>query len=176
MKGIAGRLSENVRKNFVDNKMVPYSMVTIGPDHDKWKQFILISVAYINRYWPQSNVEVSSYDAEMRKRFSDGPRLIFLVENSDSHIVGFSNCYIENDDMYISEFHVKSDFQKKGIGAALFGYCRDYAEKGCFRSLQIEVDKDQDQAVAFWSTLGLKMYLSGDRLLFSEKFQDDQGR
>ena len=58
-------------------------------------------------------------------------------------------------EVFVEELYVRPDARRKGLGAALFGSMREWGESWGARRIRLSVLASNEEARAFWSSLGL---------------------
>lgn len=78
----------------------------------------------------------------------------------DDDICAFAAMYandFENHTAYITLIGVKPDSQHSGCGTEMFRFCEEEAKQNGMKTLRLEVDKDNENAVRFYKKQGMKL-------------------
>jgi hypothetical protein len=146
-----------------------------------WDEFLVWSVNYIAKYWPESaegrkqEALLCSYEKELKGRVSQGGRGLFFLAHEDSR-VGIANVYIASGDseyfpkpvttLFIAEFYVTERRQREGLGKCFLDLVVQWGLNQGAEALVVEVDKDLRQANLFWSAFGMRRLMRGERNLY----------
>ncbi|MBP9892346.1 MAG: GNAT family N-acetyltransferase [Planctomycetes bacterium] len=127
-------------------------------------EFIKLTEEYFRENWPE-NLEGHSdwrthYKSWLKTRAKEGGRRLWTIKVGGK-LAGLANFYSSGPEGarvgHISEFYVKPDFRRRGIGRDLFYMIRHELEKDGCRILKSEVQPDEPGRISFWEELGFEV-------------------
>lgn len=99
-------------------------------------------------------VKTRKYYTTLVDKFSEYAHVIYAY---NGEILGYIAFYANNPEYaYISLIAVRPEFQKLHIGKSLLKYCEDISEKKNVKNIRLEVRKDNNTAIKFYSANGYK--------------------
>jgi ribosomal protein S18 acetylase RimI-like enzyme len=93
--------------------------------------------------------------SEYAKKLAE--RAILYVAEEENTILGFIAFYANNlstKEAYISQIAVHQKYRKKGIGLDLLNFCIITSKKNSMKTVKLEVDKSNHQAILFYERFG----------------------
>ncbi|GIK52612.1 MAG: GNAT family N-acetyltransferase [Planctomycetaceae bacterium] len=124
-------------------------------------EFIKLTEEYFRENWPENLRGHSDWRAHYRKwlttRWKEGGRRLWIIKSGGkpAGLVNFYSSGPQGERVgHISEFYVKADFRRRGIGRDMFMLVRAELEKDGCRIIKSEVQPDEPGRMAFWEELG----------------------
>lgn len=82
--------------------------------------------------------------------------LYFLIK-SDGENCGYLAIQPQGDKLFLSKFYIHSDFRGRGLGRKTFDFVVEFARKLNLPKIKLTVNKYNDNSVAVYKKLGLKI-------------------
>lgn len=107
---------------------------------------------------------------ELSDIFSDGLRPVFVAVDNENRILGHEFCILEDHNgpsdsphktLYIDDLCVNEKCRGQHIGKMLYQYAEKYAAGHHCYNLTLHVWEGNDNAKAFYESLGMKPYMTG---------------
>ncbi len=123
--------------------------------------FIKLTEDYFRENWPDNLRGHKDwrvhYKGWLKERSKEGGRRLWIVRvgGKDAGLANFYSTGPESQRVgHISEFYVRTDFRRRGIGRELFLLIRAELEKDGCRIIKSEVQPDEPGRMSFWEELG----------------------
>ena len=107
---------------------------------------------------------------ELTDIFNDEKRPVFVAVDSHGKIIGHEFCILEDHNgpsdtphrtLYIDDLCIDEDHRGQHIGRLLYEYASEYAiQQNCY-NITLHVWEGNDNAKAFYDSLGMKPYMTG---------------
>jgi aminoglycoside 3-N-acetyltransferase I len=98
--------------------------------------------------------------AEYLQQLLDKESIIFFVALSDNVVLGglsghiLPSVYIASSEVYIFDFGVRTQDQRKGIGKQLIQSLKDYCSKLRYKEIFVQADVEDEHAMNFYYATG----------------------
>lgn len=99
-------------------------------------------------------------DKSYLKNLLSGDDLIIYTATQDNAVIGgltayvLPSCYSKSSEIYIYDFAVHTDFQKKGVGKHLLAAFSDYCRKNNYPTFFVQAVTTDVHAVEFYRATG----------------------
>ena len=80
-----------------------------------------------------------------------------LSARKDDELIGFIAFYANDFDTriaYVTQFLIDGKYRKQGVGRCLLSGCEEACRKCAFEMLKLEVNRDNENAIAFYKHCG----------------------
>lgn len=105
-------------------------------------------------------------EPSLQELLQDSTRPIFVYRNETGIAVGYIFCAVRlwqgealtpQKTLYIDDLCVERQYQRQGIGSALFNYATNYAREINCHSITLNVWNGNDAAIRFYQKMGLSV-------------------
>jgi predicted acetyltransferase len=147
----------------------------ITPKSENWNSFIEKSCSYIKESWPDAiqnhiNDFKVEYNDELIQRFNEDDRYFMNFLNLKDETIGLANCYIEHENnkkiFNIAEFYIYPEFRRHKFGTIAAKELIKFSDTLQVNEFKVEVDKDQERANNFWSSIFDKVDTKNERNIY----------
>ncbi len=127
-------------------------------------EFIKLTEEYFRENWPENLKGHTDWRAHykswLKTRAKEGGRRLWIIR-SGGKTAGLANFYSSGPEGarvgHISEFYVRPDSRRRGIGRDLFYLIRHELETDGCRLIKSEVQPDEPGRISFWEELGFEV-------------------
>jgi ribosomal protein S18 acetylase RimI-like enzyme len=125
-------------------------------------EFIKLTEEYFRENWPENLKGHKDWRSHYKKwlKSRDAGRRLWIVKTGGK-TAGLANFYSRGPEGervgHISEFYVRPDSRRRGIGRDLFLMIRSELELDGCRLIKSEVQPDEPGRISFWEELGFEV-------------------
>lgn len=96
---------------------------------------------------------------------------VFVVYNGEkpAALIAFYNNDLQSKNAFVTLVGVKSEYRRRHLGTQLLALCENDAKNAGMKTISLEVRKEKDGAIAFYSDNGYKEYKRSNEAVFMKK-------